>query len=54
MLPLAQTSCSTLVEKLGELADTNKSVDVFRYTIKGMQPVQGPVHSVQTSSDYGC
>ena len=41
MLPLTQTSCSTLVEKLGESADTTKSVDVFRYTVKGMQPVQG-------------
>ena len=31
MVPLVRSSCETLVEKLGECAGTDKSVDVFRY-----------------------
>ena len=32
MVPLLQKSCNILVEKLGELAGTEKSVDIFKYT----------------------
>ena len=32
MLPLVQNSCDILVEKLGDVANTKKSVDIFRYT----------------------
>ena len=31
MVPLMLNSCETLVEKLGESAESGKSVDVFRY-----------------------
>ena len=31
MVPLIQKSCSILVEKLEDLAGTEKSVDIFRY-----------------------
>jgi len=30
MVPLVRSSCETLVEKLGECAGTDESVDVFR------------------------
>ena len=31
MVPLMKSSCDTLVEKLGEFAESGKSLDVFRY-----------------------
>jgi len=31
MVPLMMNSCETLVEKLGEYAESGKSVDVFGY-----------------------
>jgi len=31
MVPLVKNSCDTLVENLGEVAESGKSVDVFRY-----------------------
>ena len=31
MVPLVKNSCDTLVEKLGEFAESEKSVDVSRY-----------------------
>jgi len=31
MAPLVKNSCETLVERLGEYAESGKSVDVFRY-----------------------
>jgi len=33
MVPLVKNSCETLAEKLGEYAESGKSLDVFRYNI---------------------
>ncbi len=35
MLPLIKKSCDTLVEKLGECIDSDKSVEVFRLGLAG-------------------